>query len=237
MSIALLTILILFVGTLVHSTLGFGLALVTMPLLALILDLRTATPLVAFVGLIIEIIILWQSWREVDVVALWRLIGGSLLGIPVGLFVLILAPEAWIKVILGVLLILFSLYNLLRPRLISLVRQNWAYLFGFASGVLGGAYNLTGPPVILYGTLSRWPPVKFRANMQSYFVPITGFIFLGHGFSGLWTVQVLQLCSLTLPLALLAIVLGANLNRRLPVAQFERLIYGVLIILGLLLFL
>lgn len=237
MLISLLTILILFGGTLVHSTLGFGLALVSMPLLALVIDLRTATPLVAFVGLIIEIIILWQSWREVELLSLWRLIGGSILGIPIGLFVLILAPEAWVKAILGILLILFSLYNLLRPRLITLARQQWAYLFGFASGILGGAYNLTGPPVILYGTLSRWSPIKFRANMQSYFVPVTGFIFLGHGLSGLWTMEVLRLCAWTLPLALVAIVVGAKLNQRIPVAQFERLIYGTLIILGVLMFL
>ncbi len=56
-----LTVFILFVATLAHAVLGFGSALVAMPLLALTAGVQTATPLVAFVMLTTTGVMLWGS--------------------------------------------------------------------------------------------------------------------------------------------------------------------------------
>ena len=82
----LLVFVILFVSTLIHSTLGFGQALIAMPLLAMVVELKTATPLVAFVLMTIAVVILLRNWRVVDLSAVWRLVLSSCFGIPVGLF-------------------------------------------------------------------------------------------------------------------------------------------------------
>ena len=58
--------IILFVSTFIHSTLGFGQALIAMPLLAMAIELKTATPLVAFVLMTIATVILLRNWRVVD---------------------------------------------------------------------------------------------------------------------------------------------------------------------------
>jgi uncharacterized membrane protein YfcA len=228
---------VLFVGTLTHSTLGFGTALVAMPLLALMVGVRTATPLVAFVVLTTVAVIAWRTRRSIDLGAAWRLLVASAVGIPVGLWLLKTAPEAWVKGVLGLLLVLFSLYRLLRPTLRTLERGSWVYVFGFWSGLFGGAYNTNGPPVVLYGALRRWSPERFRATLQGYFLPADVLIWSGHGLSGLWTERVVGLFLYSLPLVLLAIPLGTWLNRRIPHERFERLLYVILIGLGVLLLL
>ena len=181
---------ILSVSTFIHSTIGFGQALIAMPLLAMVIELKTATPLVAFVLMTIAAVILLRNWRVVDLNAAWRLVLSSCFGIPVGLFVLKGVPEGLMKVLLGILVILFSLYNLVNRHLkrVDLSRvsddSGVAYLFGFLAGVLGAAYNTSGVVITIYATLRDWSPDRFRSTLQSYFV-LTGFLILAsHGGSG-----------------------------------------------------
>jgi len=227
---------IIFLATFTRAALGFGDALIAMPLLALVLDMQTATPLVAFDASTIAITILSKQWRSVDIKAAWRLILSSLLGIPFGLFFLKNAPESTVKAILGVVLIGFGLYNLVKPNLPPLRNEKLAYLFGWVAGVLGGAYNANGPPVVIYGTLQKWDPENFRATLQCYFLPTGLIILLGHGVAGLWTPTVLRLYAYALPVIMLAILLGGKLNKVMSSGQFNRIIYAILIVMGALMF-
>jgi uncharacterized membrane protein YfcA len=228
----LLVVGILFVSTLTRSTLGFGDALIAMPLLVMTVGVQTATPLVAFMGFTIATSILSRDWRDVDIKAAWRLIVSSLVGIPVGIILLKGAPEGLVKAILGALLVLFGLYNLVTPRLPTLQWQGFAYLFGFVAGILGGAYNVNGPPIVIYSALRRWPPERFRVTLQGYFFP-SGLMLLGsHALAGLWTPDVLRFYGYSLPSILLAVVLGGKLNRSIPQGRFERVVHGFLVLIG-----
>lgn len=227
-----LAAIILFASTFVRSALGFGDALVAMPLLALAVGVRTATPVVAFAASTIAVVILFRHWRRVDVSATWRLVVSSLLGIPFGLLLLKAAPEAYVKIALGVLLIAYGLYSLLAPRLPELKNDWTAYVFGFVAGVLGGAYNTNGPPVVVYAALKRWPPRDFRATLQGCFLLTGLMILIGHGLAGLWTPEVLRLYLFSLPAILLAIFLGARVNRRATQETFSRAVYLFLVVMG-----
>ncbi len=55
---------------------------------------------------------------------------------------------------------------LVKPRLVWFQHKNWAYGLGFLSGVLAGAYNIGGPPAVVYATGKRWPPVTAKSNLQ-----------------------------------------------------------------------
>ena len=238
----LLIVAILFVSAFIHSTLGFGQALIAMPLLLMIVELKTATPLVAFVLMTIGTVILVKNWRAADLNAAWRLVLSSCLGIPVGLFILKSVPEELMKLFLGILVILFSLYNLANRHLkmVDLSRVSGgsvlAYLFGFLAGVLGAAYNTSGVIITIYATLRDWSPDRFRSTLQSYFV-FTGLLILAsHGLAGLWTPDVLRLYVTSLPLVLVGIFLGGKLNRFIPQGQFDGCVSVGLLIMGGLLF-
>lgn len=235
LTVTLLVLCVLFISTFTRSTLGFGDALIAMPLLTLLVGVRTATPVVGLAASTISLLILLTNWRQVDLKAAWRLILATLLGIPVGLAVLQIAPEPVVKAILGAVLVLFGAYNLTSLRLPVVKSGILAYLFGFVAGILGGAYNTNGPPVVIYGSLQRWSPERFRATLQGYFFPTGLLIIAGHAFSGLWTRQVFTLFGAALPLILLAVFLGGKLNRRLTAGRFDRLVYLALVVFGLIL--
>ena len=140
-----------FVSTLVRATLGFGNALVAMPLLAIILRIQIVTPLVALLALTISLMILLRDWRQAYFQAAGKLTFFSLLGIPVGLLLLKGSYDAVVKIALALTVIGFSLFNLIDPERLSLKTDRTAYIFGFIAGILGSAYNTHGPPIVIYG--------------------------------------------------------------------------------------
>ena len=213
-----------------------------MPLLLMIVELRTATPLVAFVLMTIGAVILAKNWRVVDLNAAWHLVLSSFLGIPVGLFILKGVPEEPMKVFLGILVILLSLYNLanrhlkvINPRRIG-AGSIVAYLFGFLAGVLGAAYNTSGVVITIYATLRNWSPDRFRSTLQGYFVFTGVLILTSHGLAGFWTPDLFKLYGTSLPLILAGIFLGNRLHRFIPQGQFDGYVNIGLLIMGLLLF-
>jgi uncharacterized membrane protein YfcA len=225
----------MFVATFVRSALGFGEAVIGMPLLVLLVGLPVATPLLGLVGFAISSTILVRSWRQVDVKSVWRLVVSALMGIPIGLFFLTKAPEAITERVLGVVLAGFGIYNLAAPKMPKLEHEGLAFLFGLVGGVLGGAYNTSGPTAAIYGALRHWPPQRFRATMQGYFLPTGLAVLIGQGAAGLWTPDVLRLFAYSMPVLLLTTYLGGKVNRRLSGGQFRRVIYGVLVLMGVLL--
>jgi len=236
MSVELSTILVLSIisfATLLRSTFGFADAMFAMPLLAVIIGLKTATPLMAIVAMTISTTILIKNWREVKIKSAWRLFISSLAGIPLGLWFLKGTHDALMKLFLALIIICFSTYSLIKPRLTAIKSENPAYVFGFLAGVLGGAYNTNGPPAVIYGSLRKWAPASFRATLQGYFFMAGIFICLGHGFAGLWTHIVLRYYLFSLPLVFVFTFIGGHLNQSIPKGEFDRIIHSLLIVIGL----
>ncbi len=232
--IYLLTLSILFLSTFIRSSLGFGDAVFAMPLLAMVVGLQTATPVVALCATTIGVTILILDWRKVHLKASLRLIFASALGIPVGLLFLKRGPEEILMIILGLVIFFYGTYNLLKPHLPALSdRFSTAFFYGFFAGILGGAFNTNGPPVVIYGKMRRWTPQNFRATLQGYFVPTSSMILIGHGLAGLWTPTVFRLYLLALPVLFLAIFLGTKVNRALAPKKFDSALNYALIIMGI----
>ena len=158
-------LVVIFVATVVRAALGFGEALVAVPLLALVLPIEQATPLAALVSVTVAAIIVARDWRGVHLGSASRLVAASLLGIPLGLLLLTRVAEPVVKAILGVVIMAFSAFTALARRPPELKDDRLAWLFGLGAGVLGGAYGMNGPPLVAYGTLRRWSPEQFRATL------------------------------------------------------------------------
>jgi len=223
---------ILFLAALTKATLGFGESLLAIPLLTLLIGLQTAVPLVTLIAATVTLLLLVRNWQQIDLTAMGRLVVAALVGVPVGIWGLATLPMAPITRLLGLLLLLIGSYNLLQPRLSGLQDRRWPYLFGFLAGVLGGAYNMTSPPVLIYGAVRRWSPEQFRVTMQGFFLPVSALILVGHATTGLWTSAVLSLYLLAWPVMLVAFWLGNRFAERLDPAILARLLYGALLVLG-----
>ena len=234
----MLVVGIIFISALIRSALGFGDAVVAMPLLAMAVGLKTASPLVAFMGPTISLMILAGNWRRIELKSATRLIVASLLGIPFGIYGLAHVPEEPLKALLGLLILLYGIIGLAKPRARIRNEEPWLpWSVGWIAGVLGGAYNTNGPPVVAYGMLKGWPPEDFRATLSGYFLPTGLMVLAGHGLAGMWTAEVLRGYLHSLPAIVLGVVLGGLLNKRIPHPLFAGLVNGCLAAMGALLLL
>ena len=231
----MLFLAVIFAATFIRSSIGFGDALISMPLLIMLIGLKTATPISAMLSTTIALLILTTTWKEIQLKSVWRLIAASAVGIPIGLFFLKGSYDDIMKIILGILIITFSIFKLLEPKLIQIKNTKSAYIFGFLGGLFGGAFNTSGPFIVVYATLKNWSPGKFRTTLQGYFLASNIIILSMHGATGLWTKQVFILYLTALPLIFVTTYLGGKLNHIIPKGKFDKIIYFFLLVIGFLL--
>ena len=225
--------LVIFAGCFTQSVSGFGLALVTMALLPSLIGLKTATPLVALVALVLEAIMLIRYRESLQVKSILGLLGASLIAIPVGVIYLHRLDENVALFVLGLIVTLYALYALIGFRLPELKHPVWVWIFGAASGLLGGAYNISGPPVILYGNCRKWLPGEFKSNLAGYFLVGSVVIVSTHWVSGNFTPEVVSLFLLTLPALLLGFILSQYFDRWLSPGVFRKIVLILLVVLGI----
>jgi uncharacterized membrane protein YfcA len=224
---------VIFLATLIRSAFGFGEALIAVPLLALLIPVEVAAPLAALVSITVAAIVLAQDWHKVHLHSAWWLILSTLFGIPLGLLLLTTVAEHIVKAVLGASIAGFSAYCLAGRRQLELKNDRLAWLFGFGAGVLGGAYGMNGPPLVIYGALRRWSREHLRATLQGYFLPASALGLAGYWLAGLWVSSVTHYYLLSLPPALAAIFLGRAINRRMRGQRFLLFVHAGLILVGL----
>lgn len=228
----LLIATVVFLAIFTQSMAGFGLALVAMPLLVEGVGIELAAPLIALVGATAELIILLRYRSALNLRAVGPLSLASLLGIPLGVYGLRQIDSQIIPIVLGIIILGYALYALLAPRLPTIQHQGWAYGFGFVAGVLSGAYNTSGPPVVIYGNCRQWLPAEFKCNLQGFFLLNSAAVILTHALSGHFTRPVWQAYLLALPAIGLGLVAGFALDKKIEPALFRKMVLILLLVLG-----
>ena len=241
-TLIVLVIAVVFAGALMRATFGFGESVISMPLLALLpISLHTSISLIGLAGLTVAALTVTSGWRYIDRLTLLWLGIAAVIGIPVGLALVTFMPAVVVTRTLGGFLIIYSVYSLIRPLLTQattptwLINRGWALPFGFASGALGSAYNVTGIPVVVYGTLRRWNQERFHGTLQAHFLIAGILIVIGQGLGGLWTANLFPLYVYSLPAIIIATLLGKILHRRIPTEKFQLYVFLIVIALGILL--
>lgn len=224
---ALYVLLVVFIATLVRSAFGFGEALFAVPLLALRLPIPIAAPLAVLISITIAAVVVAHDWRKIY----WRstgwLFAATLFGIPLGLWLLTSSHQRSVKIVLALLIVAFCLYSLSGSELPELKQDSrpWLFSCGVVAGVLGGAYGMNGPPLVIYGAMRRWSAQHFRATLQGYFLPASLLGMLGYWLRGLWVPAVTHYYLISLPATLPAIFLGRAVNHRLHGTLFLKYVY------------
>jgi hypothetical protein len=225
---------VVFLATLTRSTLGFGEALIAVPLLSVRLPVTVAASLAVLLSIVIAAVVVVQDWEHVQ----WRSASGlvlwSLPGIPLGVWLLARGNEHVVKSLLGAVIVAFSAYSLAGKgtRHLEKDQRGWLAGCGFVSGVLGGAYGMNGPPLAIYGALRRWSPQHFRATLQGYFLPASVVGMVGYVALGLWTRTLTRLFLFSLPVVGVGVLLGRALNPRMEGVVFLKFVYVGLIVVG-----
>jgi uncharacterized protein len=233
--------LILFLSAFTFGFSGFGFALVSVPLLALVMPIKTA---VAFQFPYAAVLVLYHAWRyrrHVDRGELWPIMAGASLGMPMGLWLLHQAPEVPLKRALALFIVLAIVGTSLPAgrRLARLFagRTWWGALWGLVSGWFQGAYSTGGPPAVIFVMSLDPSPAKAMGFLGVYF----SFLYLAmtvlYGASGLFSWPLLQACALYAPAVLAGTVVGHLALGRVGARSYRLAVNLLLVVTAVLLWL
>jgi uncharacterized membrane protein YfcA len=219
---------------LIRSAFGFGEALIAVPLLAFFIPLPVAAPLAVLLSISVAAMVVAQDWRHIHLRSAAGLVLATVAGIPLGLLILTNAHQELLKAGLGFFIVLFAVYSLVGRNALKLEHESRPLLLlcGFAAGVLGGAFGMNGPPLVIYGSLRRWTPQQFRATLQAYFLPASILGMAGFWWAGLWTRTVTRDYLLCVPAMVPAVLIGRAINHRFSGSAFLKYVYAGLVLSG-----
>jgi len=227
-----LVILIVLVAMFTQTTVGFGSALIAMPFLIVILGPDVARPafmLAAYTG---GVTLMWQYRKDWQLPDVKFVIVGTLVGIPVGTWVAGSMDKDMFMLVLGIIIICYSLYALSGFKLKE-IRREWGTVFGFCSGILHSAYNVGGPPLVMYNSAHNWEARRFKGNTQATFFIMGMFVIFEHFRTGNITPVVLQNVALMLPAMFVGIFIGLRVEKYIKQSVFRKIVMVLLLIIGL----
>lgn len=234
MKIYLLLNFVAFLAGFAQGLSGFGSILLALPLLALFMDIKVVIPLLALHGLAMTSVLLVQLRTHLE----WKkkinpLFLGSIPGIPIGVLFLKTVDAKFIQLIVGAILVAYSLFSL-RRQIGGVIKDSWAYVFGFFAGFLGGAVSASGPPVIIWTSLQPWGKDTIKATLQGFYVVSGALIVLAQIYHGLTTLAVWLLFFISLPALLIGTYAGSFFYGKISDRTYRKIMFILLSFLGLL---
>jgi hypothetical protein len=212
---------------------GFGAALVYVPLMSAVYGPRIAAASFLVIDLFTGLIFMAALWRQ----AVWReifpLTAAALFAAQFGSLILQHAdPDAlrW-----GISIIVLTVVAALmtgwryqgRPILIVTI------IVGLLSGLMGGAVQIYGPPVILYWLGGAGDAITVRANFICYFATFASGLMVTYSAKGLLTAEATALALVIGPLQILSQYIGARLFHLAAERTYRRIAFGIIAVAGL----
>ncbi len=223
-----------FAAALVTGVAGFAFGIVAAAVWLHFLPPAQTTALIVAYGLIVQGISVWKLRRAIKPARLLPFLLGGVIGVPIGVELLYWTSPATLRISVGIVLILFSLYSLVRPQLTPVSAGKAADgAIGVLNGVIGGATGLAGIIVTIWCTLRGWPRDEQRAAFQPIGVGVFLMTGLWLGGTGLVGASTLRLFVIGLPVLLAGTWVGLRLYARLDEAGFRKVVLILLLISGL----
>jgi uncharacterized protein len=208
----ILILLILFIGSFLQGTSGFGFGLFCMGLLPFFLPLKSCTLLVLALTIIISLNIVLKLREFVKIKDTLVILSFALVGRIFSFFFLNQFGDLdLMKMILGFVLIGTVFYLNMKKKEVSLMSFHRIYyeiIIGIVGGFIGGVFAVGGPFFVLYFLMVYREKNIYNANLQFVFVCLNIFSTILHGLNGdfnhaLW---------LYLILGIVVVLIGVNLG-------------------------
>jgi uncharacterized protein len=225
-----------FFGGLTSGLAGFAAGLVVSGVwLHILTPMQTAT-LIACYGIVNQSYTVWKlrhafSWRRV-----LPFIGGGLVGVPLGAAMLTAIDPAAMRFVIGVLLVCFSTYNLLKPT-VSPIQAGPATDAGIGvlNGLIGGLTGLGGVIITVWTQMRDWPKDVQRTVFQPVIAATMMMSAVSFGLNGAFTGDTIKLFFIGLPALIAGLWVGLKLYGRLDDIAFRKVILWLLLLSGIVL--
>jgi uncharacterized membrane protein YfcA len=227
----LLVVGVIGVAAVVQLVTGFGFALVCVPLLALVVDAHTAVVLALLLGVLVALHQAVAGRGELDRGVVTRLLGGSVVGLPLGLYAFAHTSAEALTVAIGAMILVTTA---LLTRGLTLRRRSVPLDLGLGvlTGFLTTSTGTPAPPLVAVLTARGVPPAVFRATTSLVFVVIDLLAVAGFWLGGDLTGPLLLVALAALPGMALGAVLGVRLRPLLSAGTFRVLVLVLLAVSG-----
>ena len=162
------------VAGLAHGTLGFGFPLISTPLVALLLDIKTAVLVTVLPNIAVNTLSILRggNWRE-SIGKYWPLAIWVVLGTVLGTRLLLTVRHEPLQILLAIMIAVFLLQDRLGRLDWSWVRQKprlASAVFGVTAGILSGAVNVALPPLVIYLLTLQLTPIALTQTLNLCFI-------------------------------------------------------------------
>jgi uncharacterized protein len=223
-----------FLGGLISGLSGFAMGLVVSGVWLHIIAPDQNAMLIVLCGLVTQGSGIWRVRQSLN----WRraapFIIGCAIGVPIGIALLTTLDPAKSRITIGVLLIVYSLYSLLRPTF-KPVQGGVPVEFGVGTvnGLIGGLTGLGGIAVTVWSQMLGGPKDAQRAIAQPVMFSTFAMSAVSLGVAGMYTVETIKLYAFALPVLSIGIWCGLRLYGKLDDAAFRRVVLLLLLASGL----
>jgi uncharacterized protein len=214
---------------------GFGNGLVALAFLPLVMSPVTAIVLLTVYTVLATIVIFVPLRRDFDPTGMPALLLGTVLGTPLGVWVLATLPASMLTRLIGLVLLAVVALEWRGAYPERLPGARWAIAAGVAAGALGAAVGTPGPPVVLYTASQGWSPRTMKANLQAFFLVNQTVIVIWYWWAGLLTAEVWRYAALFLLPTAIGLLAGMALFARVDQARFRRIVFMILFASGVVL--
>jgi uncharacterized protein len=232
--VILLAFLAVFGAAFLRGFTGFGFGLAAVPALSLMLSPVVVIPLTLLLVMLAGVQQMPKIRHLADWRSVWILVAGSLVGSPIGIWVLTALPANALRVVIGITLIVAVIVLWRQPRFGGEPSLPTGFGTGIVSGVLNGSTGFAGPPVILYFLSSHDSVPVARASLIMYFFFSTGGALIYDAFHGLIDGHVLLLTVIFFPALCIGNWLGDRSFDGSSAATYRRVALVILLVLAVL---
>ncbi|MDH4479589.1 MAG: sulfite exporter TauE/SafE family protein [Rhodoferax sp.] len=204
----------LLLASVVRAMTGWAFSIIAVPLLSLVFPPDQAVVLNILLALAATLKNVPAMRGQISRRIFLPLLFSGLVGTPAGYWLHTMVSDAGLRLGMGLLVLALSAAMLLippRPRALTLPALALA---GLASGVLGGAVGIAGPPVVLLFVLTATDMGQARATLALGLLSVCLLAAGAYLLGGRITQHVLLLFALALPVVLLGDTLGNRLFAR-----------------------
>lgn len=224
-----------FTAAFVTGLSGFAFGMVAAAIWLHALSPAHVTTLIAFYALLVQSHAVWKLRHALNVRRLVPFIAGSAVGIPAGIALLTWTTPASLRLGVGVLLIAFSLYNLMRPKLpiVTKATKPLDSTVGVCNGILAGSTGLAGILLLIWSGMRGWSGNEQRAVFQPTAVATFLMMIAWMGGTGTLTMEIGRLLVIGLPTLAAGTWLGWKLYGRLDEGSFRKVVVWLLLASGM----
>lgn len=227
---AVVVVLAMLLASTVFSATGFGIGMISTPLMLLVYEPQTVIVVAGTAGWGIGVWIISKSWRDVPFREILPITIASLCGAPIAVFILKTADSSILSIGIAVLIILFAIGSFVKVEREIPYSTPVGILAGFIVGVLLPTSGVAGSLVMLFLMTKRWERQTVRAAMAFFLWALMSFSIILFALNGLYTPLRLTLVGVVVIPAVVGIAIGAMLMRHLNERVFNMTVIGIIIV-------